>query len=116
LLSQHLIATALCRGRFRHAVLVWTAGMCLALPLGWPGQAQGQRDDRGASGTPFSLPVVHRQGGDLLAGGERFLVWGFNYGLGERYPILAYFDHPTERRLQSVIPTCAKHGRSAPTR
>jgi hypothetical protein len=77
--------------------------MCLALPLGWPSQAQGQRDDRGASGTPFSLPVVHRQGGDLLAGGERFLVWGFNYGLGERYPILAYFDHPTERRLQSVV-------------
>jgi hypothetical protein len=91
---------ALCRGRFRHAVLVCTAGMCFALALGFASQAQGQRR---ASDVPIGLPEVHRQGGDLVAAGERFGVWGFNYGLGQRYPILAYFDHPTERRLQSVV-------------
>jgi hypothetical protein len=91
---------ALCRGRFRHVVLVWTAGACLALVLGSASPAQGQRR---ASDPPIGLPEVHRQGGDLVADGQRFRVWGFNYGLGPRYPILAYFDHPTERRLQSVV-------------
>lgn len=28
---------------------------------------------------------------------------GFNYGLGPRYPILTYFDHPTERQLRRVV-------------
>ena len=49
------------------------------------------------------LPEVHRQGGDLFAAGERFHAWGFNYGLGPRYPILSYFDHPTQRRLRRVV-------------
>jgi hypothetical protein len=91
---------ALCRGRFRHAVLVWTAGVCLALALGFASPTQGQRR---ASEAPIGLPEVHRQGGDLVAADERFHVWGFNYGIGQRYPILAYFDHPTERRLQTVV-------------
>jgi len=91
---------ALCRGRLRHAVLVWTAAACLVLALGSAGPAQAQR---GASDEPVGLPEVHRQGGDLLAAGERFRAWGFNYGLGRRYPILAYFDRPTERRLQRVV-------------
>jgi hypothetical protein len=91
---------ALCRGRFRHAVLVWTAVACFWSTLGSPSAAQGQGD---ASGAPSGLPEVHRQGGDLVAAGERFRVWGFNYGLGRRYPILAYFDHPTKRRLESVV-------------
>jgi hypothetical protein len=93
----------LCRGRLRHAVLVWTAGACLMLTFGWPSPAHGQRGDRAASAAPFGLPEVHRQGRDLVAAGERFRIWGFNYGLGKRYPILAYFDHPTERRLQRVV-------------
>jgi hypothetical protein len=44
-----------------------------------------------------------RQGADLAAGGERFRVWGFNYGVGDRYPILRYFDRPTTRRLRQVV-------------
>jgi hypothetical protein len=50
-----------------------------------------------------ALPEVRRQGGDMVAAGERFHAWGFNYGLGPRYPILSYFDHPTERRLRRVV-------------
>src|SRR4029450_4478201 len=91
---------ALCRGRLRHAVLVSTAGVCLALALGFASPAQGQRR---ASEAPTGPPEVHRQGGDLVAAGERFHVWGFNYGIGQRYPILAYFDHPTKRRLRTVV-------------
>jgi hypothetical protein len=48
-------------------------------------------------------PLVVRQGADLAAGGERFRVWGFNYGVGDRYPILRYFDRPTTRRLRQVV-------------
>ena len=91
---------ALCRGRLRHAVLVLTAGACLVLALASASPAEGHSQ---ASEVPIGLPEVHRQGGDLVAAGERFRVWGFNYGLGRRYPILAYFDHPTKRRLQSVV-------------
>jgi hypothetical protein len=94
---------ALCRGRLRHAVLVWTAGACLVLTFGSPSPAHSQRADPAASAAPFGLPEVHRQGSDLVAAGERFRVWGFNYGIGQRYPILAFFDHPTERRLQRVV-------------
>jgi hypothetical protein len=72
----------------------------LVLALGSASPAQGQPR---APDVPIGLPEVHRRGGDLVAAGEPFRVWGFNYGLGPRYPILAYFDHPTERRLQGVV-------------
>ena len=49
------------------------------------------------------LPVVERRGRGLLAGGRRVRVWGFNYGVGGRYPILAYFHRPTKRRLHRVV-------------
>src|SRR4051812_19173435 len=49
-----------------------------------------------------ALPSVHRHGGDLVAAGERFRAWGFNYGVGDRYPILRYFERPTERRLRGA--------------
>jgi hypothetical protein len=97
---------ALCRGRLRLAVLVWAGAACLWLTLGSPSPAQGQRGDRegrGPSSSPSRLPEVHRQGSDLVAAGQRFRVWGFNYGLRERYPILRYFDRPTDRRLHSVV-------------
>jgi hypothetical protein len=80
---------ALRRGRLRLAVLVFTTAACM-----WP--AAGSADSS-------ALPEVNRQGGDLVAAGERFHAWGFNYGLGRRYPILSYFDHPTERRLRRVV-------------
>jgi hypothetical protein len=83
---------ALRRGRLRLAVLVWAAAACLWLTLGSPSPAQGSR-----------LPEVHRQGSDLVAAGERFRAWGFNYGLRRRYPILRYFDRPTEQRLRRVV-------------
>jgi hypothetical protein len=79
---------ALRRGRLRLAVLVWVAA-CV-----WP--AAGSADSP-------ALPEVRRQGTDLVAAGERFRVFGFNYGLGRRYPILSYFDDPTERRLRRVV-------------
>jgi hypothetical protein len=97
---------ALCRGRLRLAVLVWAGAACLWLTLGSPSPAQGQRGDRegrAPSSSPSRLPEVHRQGSDLVAAGQRFRVWGFNYGLRERYPILRYFDRPTDRRLHSVV-------------
>jgi hypothetical protein len=82
---------ALRRGRLRLAVLVWAGAACLWLTHG------------SASAAPSGLPEVHRQGSDLVAGGERFRVWGFNYGLGQRYPILGYFERPTARRLRRVV-------------
>jgi hypothetical protein len=83
---------ALRRGRLRPAVLACAAAACLWLTLGPPGPAHAS-----------PLPEVHRQGSDLVAAGERFRVWGFNYGLGRRYPILRYFDHPTAGRLRRVV-------------
>jgi hypothetical protein len=94
-----------CR-RLRPAVLIWAGAACLWPTLGSPSAAQGQLGDRGGRGTSGAqsrLPEVHRQGSDLVAAGERFRVWGFNYGLRERYPILRYFDRPTERRLHRVV-------------
>jgi hypothetical protein len=57
----------------------------------------------GAPAAASPLPEVHRQGSDLVAAGERFQAWGFNYGLRQRYPILRYFDRPTEQRLRQVV-------------
>ena len=76
---------ALSRGRLCLAVLVW------AVACVWPAAGSAE------------LPEVGRQGTDLVAAGERFRVWGFNYGLGRRYPILGYFDDPGERRLRRVV-------------
>jgi hypothetical protein len=94
---------ALRRGRLRLAVFVCAPAACLLVALGSPGAAQGQRGDRGATAAPSALPEVQREGSDLFAAGERFRVWGFNYGIGDRYPILRYFDRPTEGRLQEVV-------------
>lgn len=80
---------ALHRGRLRLAVLACSGAACLCLALG-------------ASAAASPLPEVHRQGSDLVAAGERFQAWGFNYGLRQRYPILRYFDRPTEQRLRQV--------------
>jgi hypothetical protein len=79
---------ALRRARLRLAVLVCAAA-CSWLALD--------------SAAAAPLPEVHRQGSDLVAAGERFRVWGFNYGLGSRYPILSYFDRPTDGRLRQVV-------------
>jgi hypothetical protein len=79
---------ALRRGRLRLAVLACAGAVVMT---------------QGPSAAASGLPEVHRQGRDLVAAGERFRVWGFNYGLGRRYPILSYFDHPTERRLARVV-------------
>ena len=49
-----------------------------------------------------ALEPVARDGGDLSAGGRPFQAWGFNYGLGERYPILDFFDRPTRAGLATV--------------
>jgi hypothetical protein len=81
---------ALHRGRLRLAMLVWAGAACLCLTLG-------------ASAAASPLPEVHRQGSDLVAAGEPFRVWGFNYGLRQRYPILRYFDRPTEQRLRRIV-------------
>jgi hypothetical protein len=80
---------AIRRGQLRLAVLAFIGAACM-----WPAA--------GSAGSS-ALPGVHRQGGDLVAAGERFHAWGFNYGLGPRYPILNYFDRPTERRLRRVV-------------
>ena len=62
-----------------------------------------------ASSAASGLPLVHPQGGDLAVAGQgprsakRFQAWGFNYGVGDRYRILDYFDRPSNRRLQRVV-------------
>ena len=96
---------ALRRGRLRLGALVWAGAACLWLTLSSPSPAQGQRDDRaigGVSAAPSPLPGVDRHGSNLVAAGERFRVWGFNYGLRQRYPILRYFDRPSDRRLDRI--------------
>ena len=80
---------ALRRGRLRLALLVWAGAACLAPAVG--------------SAEPAALPEVQRDEDELVAAGERFRVWGFNYGLRRRYPILSYFERPTERRLRRVV-------------
>jgi hypothetical protein len=80
---------AIRRGRLRLALLACAGAACLV-------QAQ-------ASAGSSSLPRVERDGRDLVAAGERFRVWGFNYGLGRRYPILSYFDRPTRSGLDRVV-------------
>jgi hypothetical protein len=81
---------ALRRGRFRLAVLACAGAAFLCLTPG-------------GSAAAAPLPEVERQGSDLVAAGERFQAWGFNYGLRQRYPILRYFDRPTEQRLRQVV-------------
>jgi hypothetical protein len=83
---------ALRRGRPRLAVLASAAAACLIVALAAPSAA-----------APPKLPDVGRNGSDLVAGGERFRAWGFNYGIGDRYPILSYFDRPTAARLDEVV-------------
>jgi hypothetical protein len=94
---------ALCRGRPCLAVLIFAAVACLSVSLGSPNAAHAEGGDRGPSAASATLPEVLRQGSDLVAGGERFRAWGFNYGIGGRYPILSYFDRPTEPRLDEVV-------------
>jgi hypothetical protein len=83
--------SALRRGRISLAVLACAGAACLAGTFASPSAAQ-----------PV-LPEIERNGGELVANGENFRVWGFNYGLRGRYPILRYFDSPTERRLRRVV-------------
>jgi hypothetical protein len=80
------------RGRLGLAVLIAAAVACIFVSLASPSAA-----------APTKLPDILRQGGDLVAGGERFRAWGFNYGIGDRYPILSYFDRPTASRLDEVV-------------
>ena len=49
------------------------------------------------------MPRITSRGRALYAGQERFQVWGFNYGIGDRYPILDYFEKPTARRRARVF-------------
>ena len=81
--------------RSRFAVL--GSGLALAACLAAAGLAVGSP----ASAQP--LPVVERQGAGLAAGSHPFRVWGFNYGVGDRYAILSYFDKPTKARLRQVV-------------
>ena len=83
------------RGRLRLAVLALAVVVAVACLFVAPGSPR--------AAAPSALPEVKRQGNDLVAAGERFRAWGFNYGIGDRYPILRYFDRPTERRLQRVV-------------
>lgn len=45
---------------------------------------------------------VTANGGDLAAGGQPFVAFGFNYAFGGTYPTLRYFDRPTKARLRVV--------------
>ena len=83
---------ALRRCRLGLALFVSAAVACVCVSLPSPSAA-----------APAKLPEVLRHGSNLVAGGEQFRVWGFNYGIGHRYPILSYFDRPTERRLNRVV-------------
>ena len=69
---------------------------------GLPGPQTIQRP-QGASAGDGRLPRITARGHDLLAGKRRFEVWGFNYGIGDRYRILDYFSRPTERRQARVF-------------
>ena len=81
----------------RCPLAVLRAGFALAACFAAAGPAVG------FPASAQALPVVEGQGADLAAGGERFRVWGFNYGVGDRYAILSYFDEPTKRRLRQVV-------------
>ena len=81
--------------RSRFAVL--GSGLALAVCLAAAGLAVG------SPASAQALPMVERQGAGLVAGGDPFRVWGFNYGVGDRYAILSYFDEPTKARLRQVV-------------
>jgi hypothetical protein len=62
------------------------------------------------------LARVRVAGRELRAGAAPLRVWGFNWGLGDRYPILDYFDDPTAERLDGLaaeLRTAARLGANA---
>lgn len=50
-----------------------------------------------------SPPWITRSGSSLMAGDRPFKVWGYNYGIGQRYAILDYFEEPTEAVQDKVF-------------
>lgn len=60
------------------------------------------RDQDSTAATPHPMARITRSGHDLMKGRKRFEVWGYNYGIGEKYAILDYFGDPqdaTQRRV-----------------
>ena len=84
--------------RFATALLALGYAIAGLLTTGAAGTASGR-----AVANALALPVIERQGADLVAGAERFRTWGFNYGVGNRYPILSYFDEPSKPRLRQLV-------------
>jgi hypothetical protein len=41
------------------------------------------------------MPRISVHGGELLAGSRPWRAWGFNWGVGDHAPVIAYFDDPT---------------------
>lgn len=83
------------RGSVKTAAVVTAAWLVVISPIPFP---------RGPTASAASgLPRVYAQGADLVAAGKRFQAWGFNYGVGDRYAILRYFDQPTDDRLRQVV-------------
>jgi hypothetical protein len=56
----------------------------------------------GGRAAPRPLPRVAVHGGALTAGGKPLRVFGFNWGVGDRQPVLDYFDHPTPAALREL--------------
>jgi hypothetical protein len=52
-----------------------------------------------ASASAATLPLIHVVGRQLYAGQRPWRAWGFNWGIDDRAPVIAYFDHPSAANL-----------------
>ena len=55
------------------------------------------------------------RGTRLYAGSKPWRAWGMNWGIGDHYPVIDYFDNPTPARLALLTcsyaqPTPRRHG------
>ena len=74
----------------RHAprtlVRVLRVGALAIAGLAWPAATAANAN---------GMPRITVHGSELYAGSRPWKAWGFNWGVGDHAPVIAYFDDPT---------------------
>lgn len=98
------------QGQWRRG-RVWPVGTCVAALVGLGVLALGAGEARVRATGPVpsrcgsyradgpALPRIRSVGGRLYAGRTQWRAWGFNWGIGDHAPVIAYFDDPTPANL-----------------
>ncbi|MGZ4244312.1 MAG: hypothetical protein ACXVSE_08480 [Solirubrobacteraceae bacterium] len=61
----------------------------------------------GAPAAPLPMARIHALGHELYAGVRPWRAWGFNWGIDDRAPVIAYLDHPSAANLGALA--CELH-------